>query len=65
MAARPEPSMFAVTMFRLLLAGNDALLWTSALIVCAVQGSLIAGFPDSAGAHNVYALTIVRAPFSP
>jgi hypothetical protein len=52
--------MFAISVLRLVLAGNNALLWMSALIVCAVQGSLIAGFPDAAGAHNVYELTIVR-----
>jgi hypothetical protein len=61
MPATPGPPMFAVTMLRLLLAGNDALLWTSALIVCALQGSLIAAFPDGSGAHNVYELTVVRA----
>ena len=58
--ARTHPSIFVVTMLRLLLVGNDALLWISALIVCAVQGSLIATFPDGSGAHNVYELTIVR-----
>jgi len=50
--------MFRVTILRLLLAGNNSLLLVSSLIVLAVQGSLIAAFPDGSGSHNVYELTV-------
>jgi hypothetical protein len=63
MAARPDPQIFTITILRIVLAGNDALLWICALVVCAVQASLIAHFPDGSGAHNVYALSIVRGLF--
>jgi hypothetical protein len=59
MAVRSKPT-FAVTLLRLVLAGNDSLLLASSLVVLAVQGSLIAAFPEGSGSHNVYELTIVR-----